>query len=105
MSEQVTVRTGEVQLRTCKLNKSIIKQMPILAYRDLVDKNILLGSEIAAEDENKRLDTYIVGWISGAGIGESASDTWLIIKTGEGDYGRFSAHFEHRKRFNQIYII
>lgn len=89
----VTVRTATLELRTCKLTKSLLKQIPELkSLRGLVD------------DKGKELKDKVVGWVHGSVLGEDWQ-TWLIFSLGEGCYGKYEVMQSKRDLFPQIYIV
>jgi hypothetical protein len=90
----VTVKTAEVELRTARLTKSILKQMPVMEYDAL--------KPYLRADGNERPDA-VLGWIHGSVLGDD--NQWLIIKTGEGTYGRYNAMRGTCSRYPQIYVI
>lgn len=91
----VTVRTVDVELRTAKLSKSILKQMPVLlmeSVRPLLKAN-------GDEDPDK-----VVGWVHGSVLGDDYKK-WLIFKIGERLYGRYDAMDGTCRKYKQIYIV
>lgn len=92
----VMVRTMELELRTAKLNKSILRQMK-------VEHDFHKIRPYLADDETKKA---VIGWVHGSVI-ESGEDyhRWLIINVAPGDYVRFKAMPETAEKFKQIYVI
>lgn len=90
----VIVSTGEVQLRTCKLTKSILKQMP-----EPTDLNEFI------RDTRDRQDCF-VGWMHGSVLGDDHV-RWLIYKNLAGEYRRWnsSPNSERIKKTVQLYVI
>lgn len=91
----VVVKTGELELRTVKLTKSILKQLPILDYDQMKP---LLKSDGNIKPE------VVVGWVHGSVLGDDW-ETWLILKVSEGSYGRYSAMVNSRQKHQQIFIV
>lgn len=89
----VIVNTAVIELRTCKLNKTILKQLRNLTYENLRE----IGQEA--------FDKMVAGWVDTDSILNDGSSTTLIVRLTEGDYARFNAHYEQRKRFPQIFIV
>lgn len=100
----VIVPTAELQLRTCKLTKSILKQMPVLVYERLRSLGAT-GSERTDEEIYNNIKANVVGWINAVALGIDMGDTALIIKVSEGQYGIFQALHSARRSFQQIYIV
>ena len=92
----IIVNVGEVQLRTCKLTKSILQQM-----QDLDTQQFLAAKRKHEEGQGV---FEVIGWINGVAL-KREHETLLVVKVGEGDYRLFSAHFEKRRQFPQLYIV
>lgn len=91
----VVVKTAELELRTAKLTKSILKQMPTMDYKTLKP---FLG------EKGHINDGVVIGWINGSVLGEDW-DRYLILKTGEGTYGKYKCSQDTSERYSQIYIV
>lgn len=88
----VQVKTATLELRTAKLNKSILKQMPTFTAQKFLE---LVKPENPAE---------IIGWVDGSVLGND-SDTWLILKLPDGTYAKYSTGPQRREKHPQIYIV
>lgn len=83
----VIVNTASLELRTCKLTKSLLKQMR---------RTDTTG--VKSED--------VVGWVHGSVLDPTEDyNTWLVVKVGEGDYVLVSVMQDKRKLFKQIYVV
>lgn len=94
---EVKVRTAELELRTAKLTKSILKQMPTMDYREAVRLGVLKS------DGNEQPDA-VVGWVHGSVLGDEWKN-WLILRVGEGAYARMEASMDAAKKYPQIYVV
>lgn len=99
MSE-IDVQTTELTLTTVKLSTKILKQMPRLRYESV--KHLLKDAE-GVKEEFK--GGALIGWINGAGLGESSSETYLLLRISEGQYGLFNAMGSWRVKCKQIYVV
>jgi hypothetical protein len=73
----------------------VLRQIPELGYEQI--------KPLLKADGNFQ-DSKIVGWVHGSVLGEDFK-RWLIVKTGEGEYGRFDAMQSTIKNFSQIYVM
>ena len=89
----VIVKTAELQLKTAKLTKSILKQMRVITYTELADLNRKFPDR-----------SNVVGWVHGSVLGDDHS-TIVIMKLEEGNYGKYEGMHESRAKYEQIYII
>jgi hypothetical protein len=93
----IKIREVELSLRTVKLTKQLLKQMPIL--RDYPDKAALY------EKGGEFKPGVAIGWIHGLLLGDEFA-RYLLINRGDGDYGLIETSTYEIKRlgFKQIYL-
>ena len=96
MATDVTVKTCTMELRTCKLTKSLLKQLPIVTYSD--------GLQPLLRADGNEKSECVVGWVHGSVLGDEWKK-WLILKTGEGQYARYDAMDGTCKKYPQIFIV
>lgn len=96
----VQINELKLSLTTVKLTKALFKQMPILGY-DTV--RLLLRTD--TQEEKFKDDKAVVGWVHGSVTGDEYK-RWLILKTGEGSYGRYDVMETTIQKHNakQIYL-
>jgi hypothetical protein len=94
-TKDVTVKTVDLELRTVRLTKSVLKQIPELGFEQI--------KPLLRADGNLQ-DGKVVGWVHGSVLGDDFK-RWLIVRTGEGEYGRFDAMQSTVKAFPQIYVV
>lgn len=104
MATDVKVKTMDLELRTVRLTKAILKQLPVVSH----DKVRHLINPTDGHPHKDALDgghpQGFIGWVHGSVLGDEDLK-WLIVKFGEGDYGRFAAMPETLKGVVQIYIV
>lgn len=89
----VTVNTVTLELRTAKLNKSILRQLRRLTYNDIT----ALGGWNALK---------VIGWVDGSVLDNDLQGSpILVIDLGNGDYASFHGHYDHKKKWLQIFIV
>lgn len=91
----VTVKTIDLQLRTVKLTKGILKQLPELSYEQMRPLMEATGHENP---------DCVLGWVHGSVLGVDY-ETLLIMKVAEGQYGIYKAMHPTRLKYQQIYIV
>ena len=98
----VKVRTGLVELTTVKLTPKILKQIPRLQYEQM---RPLLHDRTGAAEAFK--EGVLVGWIHGTAISGNSYERFLLLKTGEGEYGLYNAmpSTVERVKAKQIYVV
>lgn len=96
---ELKVHEVSFQLKTVKLTKALLKQFPKLGFEQM--------KSICAYDEAGNLNRDIcLGWISGTVLASGQDyETWLLLRTGEGTYGLYSAMHQARDKYPQIYIV
>ena len=67
----VTVKTAVLELRTCKMTKSILKQLPVIGYHDA--NRLAIFKSDGNEDGSR-----VVGWVHGTVLGDDFK-RWLIV--------------------------
>lgn len=95
----VKIKTVELELRTVKLTKALLKQITEIHVEIRRDGTVWYAPSYGAQ----MVEVKVIGWVHGSVIGEDYQ-TWLIVDLGDGDYGRASVNQDHRKRFKQIYV-
>lgn len=90
---EINVATAELKLTTMKLTPKLWKQLPRLTYDDV--KTIIKDGEIDK--------AYVVGWVHGAAVGDEWTK-YLLIKLGEGLYGKFECMEGNTKKYTQIFL-
>lgn len=95
MSNSVTVKVGELEVRTARLTKAILKQIPLLSFDQF--------KGYVRPDGNEKPEA-VVGWVHGSVLGKDF-ETLVIIKTGEGTYGMFKGMSNHRVKYPQIFVV
>lgn len=99
MSE-VRVKTMDVEIRTTKLTKSLLKQFRVLYNFSDVRPYLPGGHEAQAEGIGA------IGWVAGSVLDPQEDYAiWLVIRVGEGDYARFRCTPDLAGKFSQIYVV
>lgn len=93
----VTVKVGEVTLRTCKLTKSILNQIP----------RVHRLPQGTYDEKGNLVPEKVVGWLSGTVLGDKYS-TIILFKLDEGDYTLYLYPGDCKKQLGgikQLYIV
>jgi hypothetical protein len=96
----VNVKTVSLELKTCKLTKAILKQIPMISYSQYANVRSVFT------EEGHEVAECVIGWVHGSVLGAD-HDHWLIVKTPDG-YGRLNIGLggnDLRKKYPQIYIV
>lgn len=88
----LAIREIKLELTTVKLTPKLLKQIPVLEYRDAVSVF-------------KNPGDSVVGWVHGLVLGDEWKK-WLVVKTGPGEYGRIEVMESTIKQLKaqQIYL-
>lgn len=92
----VNIRQANVEIRTVKLTKALLKQFRKLRGTEIPDKWL---------DENREFKPeFLIGWFRGTVLGEEFQD-FTLLTNNNGDYFIY-AHVSNstRKNCKQIYI-
>ncbi len=92
---EVKVQTAELELRTAKLTKALLKQLPVLGLQEI--------RPFLKPDGNEKPEC-ILGWVHGSVLGDDWK-CWLIVRLGPGSYGRYDAMKSTCVRYPQIYVV
>lgn len=81
----ITLKVGEVVLRSSPLTRSILKQVPIADYDTLLKYS-----------NDGSLDGRVLGWVHETVLGDCY---WLIVKVCEGRYVRHNVMPDMRAKY------
>jgi hypothetical protein len=91
---EIKVNSATVELRTVKLTRALLKQMPRLTYREIGP--LCEGGSLKPE--------HVVGWIHGSVLGDEWS-RYALVAVRPGEYGVAELADHDTKKYKQIYIV
>ncbi len=98
----VKVRTLDVEVRTVKLTKSLLKQFQIICHFSEARKYLPGGTE----NQDPAGESPIIGWVHGSVLeADDKWGRWLIIRVGPGDFRRWQCMEDTASKYDQIYIV
>jgi hypothetical protein len=100
---EVTVKTAEIELKTARLTKSILKQMRAV---ETFSKDYLPGGKEAQDEKYK-----VIGWVHGSVLESDETHWhWLIVQLRPGEFVRLMVERDRLERMGlyqsgQVYIV
>jgi len=95
---EVNVRQAVLDIITVKLSKKLIKQIRKLDWQYIQNNRatLLEGNDFKAD--------VVIGWIHGSAVDGDDWKKWLLICTGDHEYGLVDVMESTARKFKQIYI-